>query len=99
MTKSNNRLQRYRAEARREKRIKRHANRGLEESRIMEFQRKGILEVLTKDVNDDFTPTDYFIVEFNLEDKMSLIQFRNMLSIKVCEMLWENHERKIEQVD
>lgn len=87
MKKESFRLKQYRGIANREKRKREHVTRAELEHRLLDFQQKNIMEVFTKDVDNDFTPTKYFIVEFNLEDEMCLAKFRNILSLTVCDML------------
>lgn len=76
-------VHRYRGFEKREQRKAKHLTRAEMESRILELKRHKTLEFFVKDVDDDFTPTDYFIVEYRLKDKMSLEAFRNLMYLMV----------------
>ena len=76
-------LQQYRGKGRRELRKQKHLSRVEMESRIMALKASKTLDFFVKDVKDDFTPTNYFIVEFRLKEKMSLEAFRNWVYLMV----------------
>ena len=76
-------LQQYRGKGRRESRKEKHLSRVEMESKMLALKASKTLDFFVKDVKDDFTPTDYFIVEFRLKDKMSLEAFKNMVYLMV----------------
>lgn len=76
-------VHRYRGTKNREVRKQRHLTRAEMESQMMMLKSSKMLEFFVKDVDNDFTPTDYFIVEFRLNDKMSLEAFRNLVYLMV----------------
>lgn len=76
-------VHRYKGFKNREERKRKHMTRAEMESQMMALKSSKTLEFFVKDVNDDFTPTNYFIVEFNMKEKMSLEAFRNLVYLMV----------------
>lgn len=76
-------LDKYRGKGKRELRKEKHLSRVEMESQMLALKASKTLEFFVKDVKDDFTPTDYFIVEFRLKNKMSLEAFKNMVYLMV----------------
>ena len=74
---------RYRGLKKREVRKQKHLTRVEMEAQMMALKSSKTLEFFVKDVDNDFTPTDYFIVEFRLKNKMSLEAFKNMIYLMV----------------
>jgi hypothetical protein len=73
-------------------RKKKHLSRADFERRIFELQRNKVLEFFTKDVDDEITPTNYFIVEFNLKHKISLAKFKSIMYLLISEVEWLDKE-------
>ena len=55
-------------------------NKRVDLERIMfEMKQNKIINVFAKDVKDDHTPTDFFVVAFNLKEAMTLKDFEESL--------------------
>ena len=76
-------LQQYRGKGRSDLRKEKHLYRVEMESQMLALKDSKTLEFFVKYVKDDFNPTDYFIVEFRLKNKMSLEAFKNMVYLMV----------------
>lgn len=69
----------YRGLKKRRDRKRKHKERGDYERMMFELKQNKRIAVWVKDVKDNHTPTDYFVVEFHLKDKMTLQDFEEMV--------------------
>lgn len=73
------RQQPYRGLKKRYDRKKDHINKADFERLMFELKRDKRMAIWTKDVKNNHTPTDYFVVEFHLKDKLTLQDFEEMI--------------------
>lgn len=74
-----NRKQQYRGIKKRLDRKRNHIERADFERLMFKLKQEKRIVLWVKDVKNDHTPTDYFVAEFHLKDKMTLEHFEEML--------------------
>lgn len=57
------------------------------ESLMFKLKQEKRIVLWVKDVKNDHTPTDYFVAEFHLKDKMTLKDFEELLYIEMGVLL------------
>lgn len=87
-----NKVSPFRGSSRRRERKERHTQRVETERRIFERRHEGenSENVLSFWVKDDNAELDYFIVEFNLKDKITLGEFKARLHKDLGDLIEEN---------
>ena len=69
----------YRGLKKRYDRKKDHKDRADYETYMFELKQDKRISIWTKDVKNNHTPTDYFVVEFHLKNKLTLQDFEEMI--------------------
>ena len=69
----------YRGLKKRLERKRKHMERADFERMMFVLKQQKRIAIWVKDVKDDHTPTNYFVVEFRLKDKMTLHDFEEMV--------------------
>ena len=80
---SKERVHPYRGIKKRADRKTKH-NKRVELERILyEMRQNKVINIYAKDVKDDHTPTDFFVVAFNLKEPMTLKDFEESLVMEL----------------
>ncbi len=79
----------YRGLKRRLERKKKHMDRADFERMMFELKqsKKIVVWVRPDQIKNDWTPTDYFVVEFNLKDPMTIADFEEMVLMEMGMLL------------
>ena len=76
---SKNRVHQYRGKRKREDRKKNHSQRANFERLLFEMRQNKVINIYAKDIKDDHTPTNFYVVAFNLKEPMTFKEFEESL--------------------
>ena len=78
---SKNKVHPYRGKRKREDRKSKHNKRAELERILFEMRQNKVINIYAKDIKDDHTPTDFYVVAFNLKESMTFKDFEESLVI------------------
>ena len=73
----------YRGKRKREDRKTNHNKRVNLERILFEMRLNKVINIYAKDIKDDHTPTDFFVVAFNLKEPMTFKDFEESLVMEL----------------
>ena len=76
---SKNKVHPYRGKRKREDRKKDHSKRANLERILFEMRQNKVINIYAKDIKDDHTPTNFYVVAFNLKESMTFKEFEESL--------------------
>jgi len=71
----------YRGKRKREDRKVNHNKRANLERILFEMKQNKVINIFAKDIKDDHTPTNFYVVAFNLKEPMTFKNFEESLVI------------------
>lgn len=80
---SKNREHPYRGLKKRKDRKRNHNKRAELERILFEMRLNKVINIYAKDISDDHTPTNFFVVAFNLKESMTFKDFEESLVMEL----------------